>query len=111
MIVNLIAAARRSSDRAGRGGADRSTRRATDRAGLTAAGLDRRTTGCVDALLAEAARPRRASRLEQRERRTIVDCSGDPMFELPWLADGVDLGGLYELSRRAGRRRRSEVPW
>jgi anion-transporting ArsA/GET3 family ATPase len=34
----------------------------------------------------------------QKRQRTIVEGLGEPVVELPRLADGVDLGGLYELA-------------
>ncbi len=55
------------------------------------------TTELVDGLLAEAQEhaERRALEDEQRER---IAALGVPSYELPRLADGVDLGGLYELA-------------
>jgi hypothetical protein len=35
--------------------------------------------------------------LEKRE-RTRIKASGRPVYELPALAGGIDLGGLYELA-------------
>ena len=55
------------------------------------------STDLVDGLLAEAREhaERRALEDEQRER---IEALGVPSYELPRLADGVDLGGLYELA-------------
>jgi Mrp family chromosome partitioning ATPase len=55
------------------------------------------TTETVDGLLAEAREhaERRALEDEQRER---IAALGVPSYELPRLADGIDLGGLYELA-------------
>ena len=36
--------------------------------------------------------------LEKRERREIVRALGRPTYELPRLADGIDLGALHELA-------------
>lgn len=83
-------------------------------AGLTAAGLGApkeggRTPrrGTADAargealaagLLVEAAEHGRRMALEKRERRTLAALDR-PMYELPTLPGGVDLGVLYELAR------------
>jgi anion-transporting ArsA/GET3 family ATPase len=67
-------------------------------AGLAAAGLpagDR----VVDGLAAEAAEHGARVALEKRERKA-VQASGQPVYELPMLAGGVDLGGLYDLAER-----------
>jgi anion-transporting ArsA/GET3 family ATPase len=65
-------------------------------AGLKAAGLPSRPA-VVEALLSEAAELAERTALERRERRAVSGL-GRPTFELPWLPDGVDLGGLYELA-------------
>jgi anion-transporting ArsA/GET3 family ATPase len=65
-------------------------------AGLAAAGLPD-GTGVVDGLLAEAAEHGARVALEKRERVTIKD-TGRPVYELPALVGGIDLGGLYELA-------------
>ncbi|MCF2529199.1 ArsA-related P-loop ATPase [Yinghuangia soli] len=67
-------------------------------AGLRAAGV-RPTKALVAALLGEA--DEHASRivLETEERRTVRGL-GLPVYELPLLPDGVDLGGLYRLAER-----------
>lgn len=65
-------------------------------AGLRAAGITP-TDERVKGLLAEAAEHAQRMELEQAERKAVVDL-GRPVFELPLLADGVDLGGLYELA-------------
>jgi anion-transporting ArsA/GET3 family ATPase len=64
--------------------------------GLKAAGVDA-SPATVDALLQEAAAAAERAALEKRERRRIA-VLGRPTYELPWLADGVDLGGLYVLA-------------
>lgn len=53
----------------------------------------------VDALLAEAAEHAERVALEKAERRQLK-ALGRPTYELPLLADGVDLGGLYALAER-----------
>ncbi len=64
--------------------------------GLVAAGLPAdRTT--VKALADEAAEHRARHTLESRLRGELAGL-GRPMLELPFLPDGVDLGGLYELA-------------
>jgi anion-transporting ArsA/GET3 family ATPase len=67
-------------------------------AGLVAAGLNVREPG-VDALLVEAAEHAERVALEKAERRTLKTL-GRPTYELPLLAEGVDLGGLYALAER-----------
>ena len=70
------------------------------REGLVAAGLVKPGapgTRMVEALLAEAAE--HSERLElQRSERATLEALGRPLVELPLLAEGVDLGGLYELA-------------
>ncbi len=65
-------------------------------AGLAAAGLDA-SPKTVSALLAEAGDSAVRTSLEKRERRRIA-ALGRPTYNLPWLVDGVDLGGLHELA-------------
>lgn len=77
-------------------------------AGLKAAGLAGHP-GLLDALVHEAGGHAERVALE-REQRTLVQALGLPTVELPWLADGVDLAGLYELSDRLGHVD-AEVPW
>src|SRR3954447_5323339 len=64
--------------------------------GLAAAGLDA-SPKTVSALLAEAGDSAVRAGLERRERRR-VKALGRPTYDLPWLPDGVDLGGLHELA-------------
>ena len=66
------------------------------RGDLERAGLNVPQT-LVDGLLDEAVEhsERRALEDEQRSRIEGLDV---PTFELPRLADGIDLGGLYELA-------------
>jgi len=82
--------------------------RAAVLAGLTSAGLGRRSraTGndtspgaLADALLAEAAGHGARVAMEQRERQEIAALER-PTYELPALATGVDLGALYGLAER-----------
>jgi anion-transporting ArsA/GET3 family ATPase len=64
--------------------------------GLKSAGLDdsRGLAAQLSAELAEDAR----SALGQELQRERLDGPGQPCYELPWLSDGVDLGGLYRLA-------------
>jgi hypothetical protein len=66
------------------------------RAGLVAAGLDDKPQ-VINGLLAEARDHAERLALEAEQRR-VVDRLGQPIFELPQLSDGIDLGGLYELA-------------
>ena len=66
-------------------------------AGLAAAGLPD-GDGVIDGLLAEAMEHGARVALEKRE-RARVKASDRPVYELPALSGGVDLGGLYELAR------------
>jgi anion-transporting ArsA/GET3 family ATPase len=68
-------------------------------AALAAAGV---RASAVDPLLAEAAEHAQRVALEKSERRTLK-ALGRPMYELPLLADGVDLGGLYILAEHLCR--------
>ena len=70
-------------------------------AGLAAAGVGV-GTAVVDALLAEAAEHAERVALEKAERRTLK-ALGVPTYDLPMLAEGVDLGGLYGLAERLCR--------
>ncbi len=67
-------------------------------AGLAAAGVGVRDS-VVSALLDEVAEHAHRVSLEKRQRRTLK-ALGRPTYELPLLADGVDLGGLYALAER-----------
>jgi anion-transporting ArsA/GET3 family ATPase len=64
--------------------------------GLKAAGLDF-SPGTVAVLVEEAAEAAERNALEKRERRRVAGL-GHPTYELPWLPDGIDLGGLYALA-------------
>jgi anion-transporting ArsA/GET3 family ATPase len=70
-------------------------------AGAIAKDLDRAgvvvTDGLVDGLLAEAAEHAERRALEDTQ-RMVVSGLDVPSYELPRLAGGVDLGGLYELA-------------
>ncbi|HET8617131.1 MAG TPA: ArsA-related P-loop ATPase [Actinomycetales bacterium] len=65
-------------------------------AGLRAAGLPD-GPDVVDGLLDEAARRAARVALEKRERQSIASC-GRPVYELPEVPGGIDLGVLYELA-------------
>ena len=64
--------------------------------GLKAAGLDdsRRLASALSDELAADAR----TALGQELQRARLDEPGQPCYELPWISDGVDLGGLYRLA-------------
>ena len=64
--------------------------------GLKAAGLDdgRGLAGKLAAELADEAK----SELARQLQRARLDEPGQPCYELPWISDGVDLGGLYRLA-------------
>jgi anion-transporting ArsA/GET3 family ATPase len=66
--------------------------------GLQAAGVGVRDSS-VDALMVEAAEHAERVALEKVQRRTLKSL-GRPTYELPLLAEGVDLGGLYGLAER-----------
>jgi anion-transporting ArsA/GET3 family ATPase len=70
-------------------------------AGLRAARLDA-SEGTVTALLDEAAEHAERVHLEQAERSRLAGLDR-PVYELPRLPDGVDLGGLYDLADRLQR--------
>ncbi len=64
--------------------------------GLKAAGLDdsrRLASALSDELAADA-----KTALGQELQRARLDEPGQPCYELPWISDGVDLGGLYRLA-------------
>jgi len=65
-------------------------------AGLSAAGL-RIDEPTLDALLSEAGEHAARMALEESGRDALAQLSR-PTYELPLLADGVDLGGLYALA-------------
>jgi anion-transporting ArsA/GET3 family ATPase len=72
--------------------------------GLEAAGLGGRSATLVDGLAAEAAEHAVRVALETRQRKELAALDR-PTYELPALADGIDLGALYtiaELLRDAG---------
>jgi anion-transporting ArsA/GET3 family ATPase len=64
--------------------------------GLAAAGLDRKL---APALAAEAVEHAERWLLEDHNRATVTGL-GLPTYELPFLPDSIDLGGLYELAER-----------
>jgi len=95
IVVNAVRAALlRQADltAAARGRLDR----AEVEAGLVAAGVALRPAA-VDALLTEAAEHAERVALEKAQRRTLKALAR-PTYDLPLLADGVDLGGLYLLA-------------
>ena len=63
---------------------------------LAAAGIGA-GPGLVGGLVAEV-RDHAERRALEDDQRAVVDALGLPMFELPRLASGIDLGGLYELA-------------
>src|SRR6476646_534364 len=65
-------------------------------ADIEASGVDD-GNGLVDGLLAEARDHAERRALEDAQRALVADL-GVPTYELPRLAGGVDLGGLYELA-------------
>lgn len=65
-------------------------------AGLAAAGLPS-SAAVVDALIGEAVDATDRAALEAAERAALAALAR-PTYELPWLPEGVDLGGLYELA-------------
>lgn len=67
------------------------------RRSLQRCGLGAHADDIVPALLEEASDHAQRVALEARERQR-VDALGLPTFTLPFLAGGVDLGGLYELA-------------
>ena len=70
------------------------------KAGLHAAGLASHAD-LVNALAREAAAHAERVELEERERQDLSSLHL-PTVELPWLAEGIDLAGLYELADRLG---------
>ncbi len=66
------------------------------RSGLEAAGITATDT-IVDQLLDEAAAHADRVRLEQQQRKAVA-ATGRPTYELPHLADGIDLAALYEFA-------------
>lgn len=69
--------------------------------GLDAAGVGVPATA-VDALLAGAAEHAERVALEKSERRTLKALHR-PMYELPLLVEGIDLGGLYVMAEQLCR--------
>ncbi|MFZ0325227.1 MAG: ArsA-related P-loop ATPase [Actinomycetes bacterium] len=65
-------------------------------AGLDAAGIGH-APHIVEALLAEAGEHSQRVMLERQELKALKALER-PLFELPWLADGIDLSSLYELA-------------
>ncbi len=75
------------------------------REGLVAAGLVRATaspgtgTKLVEGLLTEAAEHSARVSLQRRERRQLKQL-GHPLYDLPFVSGGIDLGCLYELAEQ-----------
>ncbi|MGH3385588.1 MAG: ArsA family ATPase [Nocardioidaceae bacterium] len=67
------------------------------REGLKAAGLD--TDEAVVTGLQELGSAHAARVLLEQQQRAVVDGLGRPVVELPTLAEGIDLGALYELAQ------------
>ncbi len=94
---------------AGLAGRDRSGTAAAGRAGATPAGGhagatatldgDPRVDQLVEALVAEGTEHALRVALETTQRRELAEI-GRPMYELPAMAGGVDLGTLYDLAER-----------
>lgn len=95
VVINLV---RRPSldDRARAAVADGKVLDDVVRAGLVAAGLEDKPQ-VIRGLLTEAREHAERLTLEA-EQRSVVNRLGQPIFELPQLTDGIDLGGLYELA-------------
>lgn len=64
---------------------------------LRAAGITTRVEETVQGLTDDAAQHAQRVFLERRERARLAD-TGKPILELPYLPEGIDLGGLYELA-------------
>jgi anion-transporting ArsA/GET3 family ATPase len=64
--------------------------------GLKAAGFDD-TRRLASQLAAELAQDAQATQGQELQRARLDD-PGQPCYELPWISDGVDLGGLYRLA-------------
>lgn len=64
---------------------------------LRAAGITTRVEETVQGLTEDAAEHAQRVFLERRERARLAD-TGKPILELPYLPEGIDLGGLYELA-------------
>jgi anion-transporting ArsA/GET3 family ATPase len=84
------------------GGADGDLPRSAVAKSLSAAGLGGARKGgnaekLVDPLLAQAAEYAERRALEHAQ-RAVLEGSGLPLAELPLLAEGVDLAGLYRLA-------------
>lgn len=64
--------------------------------GLKASGLEQHAGEYATALAEEAAEHARRTSLEQREKARITHT---PRYDLPFLPDGMDLAGLYDLAQ------------
>ena len=100
VIVNMVRHSQlgpRELTAAGKGRLDR----AEVAAGLKAAGLpaDKQV---VNSLVAEARELAARVALEKRERKVLAELDR-PTYELPWLPEGMDVGGLHELAAELRR--------
>lgn len=66
--------------------------------GIKAAGLEHDAERITAVLAREAADHAQRTALEAREKARLADLDG-PRYELPLLADGMDLAGLYDLAQ------------
>jgi anion-transporting ArsA/GET3 family ATPase len=66
--------------------------------GLKAAGLDD-TPALASGLAMEVSDEARTA-LGQQAQQARLAAAGQPCYELPWISDGMDLGGLYRLASR-----------
>lgn len=64
---------------------------------LRAAGITTKVDETVQGLVDDATEHAQRVLLERRERARLAD-TGKPILELPYLPEGIDLGGLYELA-------------
>src|SRR5512139_656696 len=65
--------------------------------GVKAAGLEHDAESIAAVLAAEASDHARRTALQQREKERLV-AAGKPRYDLPLMADGIDLAGLYDLA-------------
>lgn len=96
VVVNMVrdpVLAQRTLAAAAKGRLDREA----VRTGLEAAGLGARAATLVDGLVAEAGEHALRVALEAGQRKELA-ALGRPTYELPALAEGIDLGALYDLA-------------
>jgi hypothetical protein len=95
VIVNMERPALLSADelaKAGSGGLDLDE----IARGLKSAGLENQASEFAAALVEEAAEHAQRTALERREKARLEHL---PRYELPFLTDGMDLAGLYDLAK------------